>query len=147
MKTNAHITELLQTVPFDRKSLDSKLSDILANICFEIMNDISTQIYTQKRKGDEYNSYCGVIFSSISESVKLAHRAKTYEDYVTSIESCVLFVRSEIGTLSDKYQSLRDCDEDPELLLDLRKEHKKVYDRFFKKGKKRKVRKNVSKKR
>jgi len=143
MSSNKRIKDLLDTVPFDKKRTDSLLVSILSDICFEIMDDISRYIYMKKTVEAEYNSYCGVIFNRIDDSVKKAHRSKTFEEYVFSIEDCVRFVTGIASTSSKKNSFFDGKVEDPILLLELREKHKRVYDKFFVKKRKRKVKKNV----
>jgi len=147
MSRNKEIDQLLGTVSFDRKSVDFQLKDILSNICFAILSEISTFIYSNKVKEAEYNSYCGTIFKRIEDSIKEAHKSKSYEDYVENIEECVIYVQGLSDKLTDKYDFIREVEEVPELLLEFREVHVKVYNKFFIKKRKGKVKKNESKKR
>jgi len=141
MAKNNKIVDLLKVNANNKRLADDFINQILANICFEIMEDISNQVYKTKTHQDEYNSFCGVIFKRISSAIRQAHLCDTYDEFIVSIEDPVVYVSDIVSKIAKKNISVNIKTDKPELLKEFRKVNKEVYKRFF--TRKRKVRKNV----
>lgn len=144
MCTDKQITELLQVSALNKKKADEVLSLILANICFNILNEVSKYIYKEKTgKQAEYNSFCGTIFTSINASIKAAHKSKTFEEYKTCIFRPVFEVCVMKNNLVTKNEFIQQNSDTPKLLESLKEVNEQIYKKFFKKAsRKRKVKKN-----
>lgn len=138
------IAELLSTNSLNKKLANDILGQILANICFSVLHEISEYIYKEKtHKQAEYNSYCGSIFTNIDVSIKNAHKSKTYDEYKDRVFGPIYEVQVMVGRLADKYEFIHPNEDEPELLIELKKVNKQIYEKFFKKApRKRKVKAN-----
>lgn len=139
------IDKLLSLNALNKKESDSLIGEILANICFGVLDGVSHYIYKEKKsKQSEYTSYCGQIFNVIEQSVKEAHKSKSFEEFEVYISHPINNAYSILNGLADKYPFIEKPSDDPELLVDFNKKSEKIYNKFFKKApRKRKARKYV----
>jgi DNA gyrase/topoisomerase IV subunit B len=144
MLRDSKITELLKVNALNKKQSDKALSCILENICFELLDCVSSYIYKEKKlKQAEYNSFCSNIFKMIDCNIKLAHKSKTFSEYEKAILHPVNHIDEIVDSLVEKYKFIEKQSDDPKLLVDLKEANEQIYKKFFvRKSRKRKVKTN-----
>lgn len=138
------IAKLLKTNSVNKKVADDLIGQVLANICFSILHDVSKYIYKERAvRQAEYTSYCDSIFTNIKISVKNARKCRTYEEYNDRILRPVFEVYTMVNTLANKYEFIQNNCEEPELLTEFKEANEEIYNKFFKRAsRKRKVKAN-----
>jgi len=141
MVAHKQIEELLKVSGLNKKKADLLLGQIIANICFSFMKEVSEYIYKERAtRQAEYNSYCDSIFTEIAISIKNAHKCGTFEEFHSKIMSPIYSVRVIVNNLADKYDFIQNNCDDLELLINLKEESEQIYKKFFKRApRKRKV--------
>jgi len=134
---NNKIDSLLSVVYYDKRKADRKMEDILANICFEIIDPLAVFIYKEKdpKKEKTLYQFNEVIFSKIRSAVKEAHKASTYDDFIQIIYDPISYARVAVSYANEKIEILDTTDEEPFLLQELGIRGEKIYKKFFKQRK------------
>lgn len=135
------ITLLYSTNVLDKKTIHKRFSAILECICFEILSDLSYYIYTATKKNEEYTSFCGNVFLKINDSVTRGFKAKSANEFKECWMSSIIYAReiAEIG--NSKIKNPDYPQEDPLLLGVLNEENDFIFNKFFKRTRKKRARK------
>jgi len=138
------VQDLLGGGYWDKKSTDKKMVDILANICFEVLDPYALFVCRTGLKEPEFNILTDCVFNKIGEAVKQANKSKTHDDFCDAIFEPVTYVQVLMKALSKRMPFLDATEDDPKLLVATIISSEEIYNRFYNKKKRRlKRRKNV----
>ena len=137
------IHKLVNTGALNKKAANNILQDILAEICCYYMEPLSSYVYKTIANQTIYNTFCSRIFTDISLSVNKAAKEKTSEGFVSELLVPINRLKDDLDNIHSKKKILEDVPENSELLDSLIENSSVIFNRFYKRKRRRTKRKEV----
>lgn len=129
------IKDLKQLNTNNKKDIHKKMCVILENICFFYLKPLSDYIYTSTHNGDKYTSFCDGIFLTINDCVTKCFKAKDENEFQECWTKIINYAK-EIHRYTITKLELENNIEKPKLEVELEEENSYIYNRFFKRKRK-----------